>query len=293
VIGAREFARVLADRFANSPVPPPTRYEVDEKIRDRLPDKTWSSFSALITKRKDDPSATLELHYLQTWGLAILHENSDLQVEVRLPDGRDVALPTRVLSSGFAEADASALPLADRDIVLRIQLGARSGNVGQPLSIPLAYYSWSKERHEPAFYARRTTATVQPEKTVYSALEPVRVKWSGIKEPSRLDWVGIFPAGDERALRRTFKVTGGASSGEMEMQPMFYPGKYDLRLFRDNNWDLLATSEPFEVVAMAGSLAISQASIAAGSTFRRRPSPVSTRSGSTARVAGRCCPRSP
>jgi hypothetical protein len=182
---------------------------------------------------------------------------------MRLADGRDVLLPTRVISPGHVIVDTSGLPIAGRDMIVRVQLGAP--NIGEPLSMPLQTYAWSAQAHPAAYFERQLRVKVEAEKALYGALETVRVRWSGIDEPARFDWIGIYPAGDPKAARRTYKLTGGSSAGSMDMQPMFVPGKYDLRVFRDNNWDLLGVSAPFEVIPVLGKIALSKSQAAAGS----------------------------
>jgi hypothetical protein len=145
-IGAREFSRVLAARMAGAVAAPGPRYEVTEKIRYRLPDPTWSIFDALVPRRAGDPSEALELRYVQTWGVSPLPVTSEVAVQLRLPDGRDVTLPTRMAARGLAIADTSSLPLAGHDVVVRARLVTTSGNVGAALSQPLQDYAWSAQK---------------------------------------------------------------------------------------------------------------------------------------------------
>ena len=108
---------------------------------------------------------------------------------------------------------------------------------------------------------------IEAEKTVYSASEPVRARWSGVEEPARFDWLGVYPAGDQKAPRLAYKLTGGMAEGTTEIPANFVPGKYDLRLFRDSDWDLLGVSAPFEVAAVVGSLRVVRGRAAAGATL--------------------------
>jgi hypothetical protein len=244
---------------------PGPRFEVFEDIRKSVRDSGWTPFTALVARRATDPSSTIELRYLQGWGVGRVRAHSDVRVALRLPDDRDVVVPAGILAPGRVIADVSALGLAGRDVILRAQLISGSGEGVQALPIPLASYRWSAETYPASFYEHPSRVKIETERKVYGVLETVQVRWSGIEEPARFDWIGVYPAGDPKAVRLTYKVTGGRVAGTWEIQPMFAPGKYDLRLFRDNDWDRLGVSAPFEVVARAGSLRLAQARVAAGS----------------------------
>ena len=118
---------------------------------------------------------------------------------------------------------------------------------GEPLPLPLAAYRWTAAVPAATFSARHLPSTVQPLSPVFTVDDPIRARWADVKDPEGDEWIGIFPAGDMKSARLTFAQIRGKRSGEATMRAMA-PGKYELRLFRENGWDLLAVSTPFEVV---------------------------------------------
>ena len=61
------------------------------------------------------------------------------------------------------------------------------------------------------------------------------------------DWIGLYSvgAGDREYWR--WKYTEGATAGTLEFEAPDEPGRYELRMFEDNEYDRLATSDPFDV----------------------------------------------
>jgi len=78
---------------------------------------------------------------------------------------------------------------------------------------------------------------------------PVTATWSGIANPTSTDWIGIYVPGAANTARLSWRYTTGAASGSV---PVFTPtwiapGTYELRLFSNGGYTLLATSNTFAV----------------------------------------------
>jgi hypothetical protein len=112
-----------------------------------------------------------------------------------------------------------------------------------------------------------TPTTVAPGGTVNAA-------WSGIVFPNTTDWIGLYLVGaphgsDNPSL--AWRYTTGTASGSV---PFVIPntvaaGTYELRLFANDGYNLLAKSGPITVTvtpAPAATLSVSPTSIAAGGT---------------------------
>ena len=92
----------------------------------------------------------------------------------------------------------------------------------------------------------------------------VTATWSGIATPTGTDWIGFYTPGAPNTSYASFRYTTGAASGSV---PFTVPstvagGTYELRLFANNGYTLLATSNSFTVVLP--SLTESPASASAG-----------------------------
>ena len=97
---------------------------------------------------------------------------------------------------------------------------------------------------EPGSEPRVSTA-----KASYAPGEPVRVRWQDAPA-NKLDWVGIFPAGDPSVYGYTgFLYTGARPSGSIEFSAAdtgrLAPGRYLARLMLDDGYSVLAEA-PFE-----------------------------------------------
>jgi len=266
-MGARAFTDLLAARLEGMTPRRPPRQEVSRRLQTLAPDPGWTPFTALIPKNAEEASQTLQLQYLENWGLPRLQADSRLKLEIRLPDDSDITVPARAMAHGMVVADTSRLPIMDRDVVLRVQLRAPGGGSGEPLPLPLATFRWSRESHAASFYTPEPHGHVESMARTYSVVEPISVRWKGVQDPGRDDWVGVFPVGDDRAARLTYAYLGGASAGTAEMRPPFIPGRYELRLVRANGWDILGVSEPFEVVDMTGAVRVQRSKAASGETL--------------------------
>ena len=105
-----------------------------------------------------------------------------------------------------------------------------------------------------------------------SAGGSVSVSWSGVVSPTSGDWVGLYHPGDPySALVDWFYAnsctqTAGSSalaSGSCSFTMPSTGGPYELRLFTNDTWTVIATSNPVSVTGGA-TLAVSPASVSAG-----------------------------
>lgn len=144
-IGAQAFSSLVAARVAGGTDPPRVSYVVSERISRRLPDPTWTNFTALIPKRRDDPSTALELRYLQNEGVTRLEPGMPVRLALHLPDGEERVVPARALPGGVVVADTSHLRLAEGDQILTSQLVVGQGGMGGGIALPLAGFRWHRD----------------------------------------------------------------------------------------------------------------------------------------------------
>ncbi|HET7731202.1 MAG TPA: hypothetical protein VFK48_14325 [Usitatibacter sp.] len=263
-IGAVELSRLVAARIAGRPDPQPRRFVLPEKVRTRAPDPDWRLFTALLVKPEGAASRTLWLDYLQNWGVRYLGPTSNVAVVLRTPGQGEVVVPARVVSPGRVVADTSGLRSGPGDEVMTATLAYRNPRRLDPVDLPLASYRWSGERAQVDFQELRRSATVEPASDTFSAIEPIRVRWSGIDGPSTTDWVGVFPTSNPDAARVSYGHTRGGSSGSLALPPTFTAGEYELRLYRNDGPEVIATSKPFRIEGPRGTLSVGQAAVAPG-----------------------------
>ena len=97
----------------------------------------------------------------------------------------------------------------------------------------------------------------------------VTTTWSGIATPTATDWIGLYTPGAANNAFLAWRYTTGAASGNV---PLVLPGTlaagtYQLRLFANNGFTLLATSNTFTVTVTGGiTLTVSPTTIPAGGT---------------------------
>ena len=75
------------------------------------------------------------------------------------------------------------------------------------------------------------------------------VNWSGITSPAVKDWVGLYVVGSAQDTFTAWRWTTGAASGNVAFQiPANLPaGTYEVRLWANNAYTLLGTSNSFTV----------------------------------------------
>jgi hypothetical protein len=243
-IGAREFSRALAARMTAA-APPATERFASPALTGAN-DPLWSAYSALIPHRPADPAASLELHYLQNPRVLKLRSHAQVAVDVRLPGGRSYIVPARVLPGATVVADTTRIAFAAANEVARVQLVEGLEDDRSPLPIPVGGFAWSAQSYPAQFFANRERARIHSEAQAYQVGERIRVSWQDLEEPSPKDWVGVYREKAGMRERLDVRYTTGRAAGRMDLRGM-PPGRYEVRLFRDNGWALAATSEPFEV----------------------------------------------
>ncbi len=107
--------------------------------------------------------------------------------------------------------------------------------------------------------------------------EVVTTSWSGIAEPSATDWIALYAPGTpdtayiDWIYTSCSKTAGeGSASGSCSfVLPSTLPsGTYEIRLFSNDRYSLLASSAPFSVTAASGPLmTASPATIAPGGSI--------------------------
>ncbi|OPX79022.1 MAG: hypothetical protein A4E45_00982 [Methanosaeta sp. PtaB.Bin039] len=66
------------------------------------------------------------------------------------------------------------------------------------------------------------------------------------------DWIGVFAAGAEDQSPIYRRYLDGSSNGTVELYAPTYAGQFDLRLFQDNGYTRLASSQTFQTTAAGG-----------------------------------------
>jgi hypothetical protein len=97
----------------------------------------------------------------------------------------------------------------------------------------------------------------------------VTASWSGIAGPTAQDWIGLYQPGAANSPSIAWRYTTGTASGEVPftIPSTVAPGTYELRLFANNGYTLLAVSEPLTVTeSAAASLSVSPSTITSGGT---------------------------
>ena len=137
--------------------------------------------------------------------------------------------------------------------------------------------SFSRLATSGSFTVSGTTLSASP-----SSVAPgrtVTASWSNVSSPTSLDWVGLYPsASTPNSGYIAFVYTGGAASGSktLTVPSNVTPGSdYRLRLFTNNSFTKLATSNTFAVTT-APSVSVSPSSVVAGSSVTASWSNVSS-----------------
>ena len=86
--------------------------------------------------------------------------------------------------------------------------------------------------------------------------QSITTKWSGIANPTPLDWVGIYAVGSNDYAYLDWAYTNGGSAGTVNVtlnHPSIVTGNtYEARLYANDGYTLIAKAPPFTVVANTG-----------------------------------------
>jgi flagellar hook assembly protein FlgD len=119
--------------------------------------------------------------------------------------------------------------------------------------------------------ARATVSLSASPAIVIAGSGPVTATWSGIASPTSTDWIGLYVPGAPSNPPITWRFTNGAASGSLPvtLPGSFNPGNYELRLFANNGYTLLATSNSFafQGTAVSGTISSNTTWAISGSPF--------------------------
>jgi hypothetical protein len=117
--------------------------------------------------------------------------------------------------------------------------------------------------------AAHAAATLSASPTTVSPGGSITATWSGIATPTSTDWIGMHTPGAPNTSYVAWRYTTGTAAGSV---PFTIPtgiafGTYQLRLFAQNGYTLLATSNNFTVgPSVSGTVTVGGAGLA-GVTF--------------------------
>jgi hypothetical protein len=79
----------------------------------------------------------------------------------------------------------------------------------------------------------------------------VTATWSNVCNPTSRDWIGIFAPGAPNSYYVAWRYTTGTASGSVPLTvpASLSPGTYELRLFANNGYLRLGTSNAFTVTS--------------------------------------------
>jgi RHS repeat-associated protein len=112
--------------------------------------------------------------------------------------------------------------------------------------------------------ANAATLSASPASVPFGGSSTVTAAWSAIASPSSTDWIGLYTPGAPDQGSLAWRYTTGAASGSVPFTiPASLPiGTYELRLFANNGYARLATSNAIAVTG--GSLSASPTLVSAG-----------------------------
>lgn len=95
-----------------------------------------------------------------------------------------------------------------------------------------------------------TTLSVNPDSVVRGG--QVEAAWSDIPSPADRDWIGLYEPGAPNTAYRSWMYTDGQPGGAVpfSIPASTPPRQYELRLFSNNGYTLLATSNRFAVLGV-------------------------------------------
>jgi hypothetical protein len=266
-IGADEMSELIAAKIAKHPLPRFSEYAFSPKAGRNVPDPNLTHYTAVVVQKASDPRAELQLRYLQGPGVTPLTPRSRVQLVALMPDNNTISLPASVVSRGEVLAKTSALPVNTEGQVLLLQLMSAGAKWGNGFNLPLASYSWSD-----AASSQRTvsgaSAKVYTAEAYCTPLQGIRGFWTGLEGAMPKDWVGVFPVGGDNGTRLSMKWTGGGAAGQFQLpsNPTARPGQYEVRLYANDGWDLLASSKPFSIGPLAETVESTSGSVKRGAS---------------------------
>jgi hypothetical protein len=251
--GADEMSELIVAKMAERPLPQFPEYALPAEVVQGVAHPNLAPYTAVVIQKASDARAQLQLRYLQGPGVPPLTPRSRMfQLVALMPGNHSIALRASVVSRGYVLANTSELPLSASGQVLFLQLVSAGARWGNGLSLPLSSYRWSDATPLPE-NSLEIAAKVFASGASYTPRQPITGSWTGIEDPKAKDWVGVFPVGGDNGTRLSMKWTGGGAAGNFELpsNPSAKPGQYEVRLYADDGWDLLAFSKPFLIGPLA------------------------------------------
>jgi hypothetical protein len=128
--------------------------------------------------------------------------------------------------------------------------------------------------------AGAATLSVSPT-NVWQMTASVTATWSGIAAPTSADWIGLYTPAAANSTYLNDRYTTGAASGSVPytLPSGLAPGTYQLRLFANNGYTLLATSQNFTVTAMSANLSATPSNLNPGANLTATWSDIPTPTG--------------
>jgi hypothetical protein len=98
-----------------------------------------------------------------------------------------------------------------------------------------------------------TSATISVVDTSAVSAGFIKLKWSGLENPTATDWIGLFPVGGKDQSRMDFTFTSGSASGEIDFPlssdsvAKLESAEHEVRIFSAGGWTVLARSAPVKL----------------------------------------------
>jgi len=131
-------------------------------------------------------------------------------------------------------------------VTLEIEMEAGEGRWWVRAWNANGYGPWSDPM---VFMMERKSMKMSVSPTIVSSVAQIEASWDGIVAPTTTDWLGLYEPGADDTEYLTWCYTSGEASGRMlfELPSWLNPGSYELRLFANNAYNRLATSNAFSV----------------------------------------------
>jgi VCBS repeat protein len=154
----------------------------------------------------------------------------------------------------------------DGTLMMFLMSGAAIAEIGWPGNVPLDWQAVN------TFAATSSTSlSVSPATVVRGA--SVSATWSEIPSPTSRDWIGLYAAGagDTAVLAWVYVSCSQVPSSPLSSGSCSFgipqtvaPGTYELRLYRNDGYTRLATSNGFTVTSSGTSLSVNPSTVSAG-----------------------------
>jgi hypothetical protein len=114
--------------------------------------------------------------------------------------------------------------------------------------------AWNADGYGPwsdplVFMVERKSMRMSVSPKIVTSVAQLEASWEGIVAPTATDWMGLYEPNADDSEHLTWCYTSAEASGRMpfELPSWLSPGSYELRLFANNSYHRLATSNAFSV----------------------------------------------